>query len=235
MPVPGWAAHAGCSHPAVRTTIAPAFHRFPESSCPADLPALLALVALLVVPVAADEKVDHDFNWKLRREAAERPKVMQTLHVLTDVYGPRLTGSPNYKAAADWTVKQLTEWGLVNAHLEPWDFGHPGWTNERASGFVVAPYTDSLALEVVAWTPGTNGTVRGRAVQMVLPERPTDDDLAKFFEQEQANVKGKIVLVGKAASVPGRVHAARETPRRCGIEDAVRPEQPESQPDVARR
>jgi hypothetical protein len=127
---------------------------------------------------------------------------MQTLHVLTDVYGPRLTGSPSYKAAADWAVKQLTDWGLENAHLEPWDFGHPGWTNERASGFVVSPYVETLSLEVVAWTPGTTGAVRGQVVQIVPPERPTDEDLTKFFEQEKAGVKGRIVLIGKAAAVP---------------------------------
>ena len=165
-------------------------------------PATLAVVLVLAAPLAADETIDRDMNWKIRREAAERPQVMQTLHVLTDVYGPRLTGSPNYKAAADWAVKQLTSWGLENAHLEPWDFGHPGWTNERASGFVVAPYTDTLTLEVVGWTPGTNGTVRGQAVQILPPERPTEADLTAFFEKEKSTVKGKIVLVGKAATVP---------------------------------
>jgi hypothetical protein len=58
---------------------------------------------------------------------------------LPGIYGPRLTGSPNHKAAADWAVKQMTDWGFENAHLEPWDFGHPGWMNERASGYIVAP------------------------------------------------------------------------------------------------
>jgi hypothetical protein len=167
------------------------------------VPAVLTAVLLLVAPIAADdEQIDRDMNWKLRREAAERPQVMQTLHVLTDVYGPRLTGSPSYKAAADWAVKQLTDWGLDNVHLEPWDFGHPGWANERASGFVVSPYAETLSFEVVAWTPGTNGARRGQAVQIVPPERPTEEDLTTFFEKEKASVKGRIVLIGKAASVP---------------------------------
>ena len=164
--------------------------------------ALLTAVLLLAAPMAAEEKIDRDLNWKLRREAAERPKVMETLHVLTDVYGPRLTGSPNYKAAADWAIQQLTSWGLVNARLEPWDFGHPGWTNERTSALVVSPYTDTLTVEVVAWTPGTNGAVRGPAVQIVSPERPTEQDLTAFLDGVKAKVGGKIVLVGKGAPVP---------------------------------
>jgi hypothetical protein len=169
------------------------------SSCPL---ALLTTVLVLAAPMAAEETIDRDINWKLRREATERPKVMDTLHVLTDVYGPRLTGSPNYKAAADWAVQQLASWGLVNARLEPWDFGHPGWTNERTSAFVVSPYTDTLTVEVVAWTPGTNGAVRGTAVQIVLPERPTDQEFTAFLEGVKARVTGKIALVGKGAPVP---------------------------------
>ena len=97
----------------------------------------------------------------IRGEAAERSQILQTLHMLTDVYGPRLTGSPNLKAASDWVVKRTTEWGLKNAHLEPWDFGRPGWANERTSAFLIAPIKDSLVVETLAWTPGTKGAVTG--------------------------------------------------------------------------
>ena len=68
-----------------------------------------------------------DIQAKIRQEENEHSQVMQTVHVLTDVYGPRLTGSPAHKAAAEWAAKQMTSWGFQNAHLEPWDFGHPGW------------------------------------------------------------------------------------------------------------
>ena len=82
---------------------------------------------------------------------------MKTMHMLTDVYGPRLTGSPNLKQAGEWAGKQMTSWGLVNAHLEPWDFGHPGWLNERFAVHVTSPVKDSLVGEVLAWTPSTHG------------------------------------------------------------------------------
>ena len=84
--------------------------------------------------------------------------------ILTDVYGPRLTGSPNLKAAQDWVVKETTAWGLKNANLEPWSFGHPGWVNERLSVHVISPVKDALVAEALAWTPGTNGPVTAQAV-----------------------------------------------------------------------
>jgi carboxypeptidase Q len=103
-----------------------------------------------------------DINAQIRKEAMENSQIMRTIHFFTDVYGPRLTGSPNLKAAGEWAVKQMTSWGMENAKLEPWDFGHPGWVNDRAAGFITAPVQDSLVFEVLAWTPGTNGVVKGR-------------------------------------------------------------------------
>ncbi|HEX8457785.1 MAG TPA: M20/M25/M40 family metallo-hydrolase [Pyrinomonadaceae bacterium] len=178
--------------------------------------ALLLLASVSFSPLAAvvraqtpaapaavqSERIDMDAYWKIRREGLERSQAMRTLHVLADVYGPRLTGSPNFKAAADWTVKQMTDWGFKNAHLEPWDFGHPGWLNERLSAHIVSPVKDALVCEALAWTPGTNGTVTGRAYQLVLPERQTKEALTAFLEGIREQLRGKIVLVGRHQSVP---------------------------------
>src|SRR5688500_6480331 len=92
--------------------------------------ALLMISSLLSFPVAA-QNGNGDLLSRIREEAMERSHIMKTMHMFTDVYGPRLTGSPNHKAAAEWAVKQMTEWGFVNGRVEPWDFGHPGWLNER--------------------------------------------------------------------------------------------------------
>ena len=89
-----------------------------------------------------------DINAQIRKEGMENSQIMRTIHYFSDVYGPRLTGSPNHKAAANWAVKQMLTWGFDNARLEPWNFGHPGWVNERASGFITAPVQDSLVFEV---------------------------------------------------------------------------------------
>jgi hypothetical protein len=133
------------------------------------------------------------------------------MHYLTDVYGPRLTGSPNHKAAADWAIQQMKDWGFENTHLEAWDFGHPGWANERSSGYIISPIHDQLTFKVLAWTPGTNGTVTAQVVQLVPPEKPNREQLAAYLDTVKDKVKGRIVLVGKGDPVPVAMEIA---PRR---------------------
>jgi carboxypeptidase Q len=164
-------------------------------------PAFLAVALLASGPtIAADDSAE--VNWKIRREATDNSQIMKTLHVLTDVYGPRLTGSPNLKAAGEWAVTQLASWGLTNGRLEPWEFGHPGWLNERYSAHLVAPVKDALVGEVLAWTPSTKGATRAAVTRLVLPARPTQEELTSFFTANAAAVKGRIVLVGTPAVVP---------------------------------
>jgi carboxypeptidase Q len=162
--------------------------------------ALVLLISLLSLPVTA-QNGSGDLLKRIRAEAMERSQIMKTMHMFTDVYGPRLTGSPNHKAAAEWAVKQMTAWGFENAHLEPWDFKHPGWLNERLSAHLISPVKDPLVCEALAWTPSTKGTVQGSAYQIVLPERPTQEQLTMVLNNLKAKVRGKIVLVGKPASL----------------------------------
>ena len=143
-----------------------------------------------------------DINAQIRKEGMENSQIMRTIHFFSDVYGPRLTGSPNHKAAANWAVKQMLTWGFDSAQLEAWDFGHPGWVNERASGFITAPVEDSLVFEVLAWTPGTKGAVKGQALQMNLPERPTQEELTAYFNSVKSQVADKMILMGKPAAIP---------------------------------
>src|SRR5476651_284354 len=160
-------------------------------------------VAQTATPAAMSATVgDPAINDKIRAEEKDHSQIMHTMHFLADVYGPRLTGSPNHKAAADWAVKEMTGWGFTNAHLEPWDFGHPGWVNERASGYALSPFHDQLTFKVLAWTPSTNGTVTALAWQMIPPEKPNKEQLTAYLDSVKDKVRGKIVLVGKAEVVP---------------------------------
>jgi carboxypeptidase Q len=163
--------------------------------------ALSIILLLLALPITA-QNGSGDMLSRIRKEAMEHSQIMKTMHMFTDLYGPRLTGSPNHKAAAEWAVKQMTAWGLENAHLEPWDFKHPGWLNERLTAHLISPVKDPLVCEVLAWTPSTKGTVQAGAYQLVLPDRVTQDQLKIFFNNYKAKVRGKIVLVGKPASIP---------------------------------
>src|SRR6266849_1636727 len=91
-------------------------------------------VLLLAIPIVGQipqEKVDLDAIYKIKDEGLNHSQVMDTLSYLTDVYGGRLTGSPQIKAAGEWTKKKLTEWELTNVNLEPWGPFGRGWENER--------------------------------------------------------------------------------------------------------
>jgi carboxypeptidase Q len=162
----------------------------------------LVVFVLGCVAAGAQSAADPDINKKIRQEETDHSQIMHTMHFLTDVYGPRLTGSPNHEAAAHWAIKEMTSWGFVNAHLEPWDFGHPGWMNERASGYIVSPIHDQLTFKVWAWTPGTKGTVKAEVFQMVLPEKPTKEKLAAYLDSVKDRVHKRIVMAGKAEFVP---------------------------------
>lgn len=162
--------------------------------------AALVVCFLLAVPslgAGSGQAPDTEqVNAKIREEGWENPQVMRTLHFLTDRYGPRLTGSPNHENAARWAIRQMEEWGFENAHLEPFDFGRPGWLNERFAVHMIAPIKDHLDGEVLAWTPSTPGAVTAPVFHLIPPDGPTEAELAAFFEARRADVAGKIILVG---------------------------------------
>ncbi|HEX8736310.1 MAG TPA: hypothetical protein VF721_13360, partial [Pyrinomonadaceae bacterium] len=73
---------------------------------------LLLFCMLLQTPVFAQQATTkpattNDINAQIRKEGMDNSQAMRTLHFFTDVYGPRLTGSPNLKAAGDWAVRQM--------------------------------------------------------------------------------------------------------------------------------
>ena len=107
----------------------------------------------------------------------------------------------------------MTEWGLENGHLEPWDFGHPGWLNERFSGFIVSPVKDSLVGEVLAWTPVDQRHGHGgRGAHRAARRGPTQDELTKWIAE--TTPEGQRT---HRAGRPPHHGAGRPSPRRrCG-------------------
>lgn len=168
------------------------------------------VVAVLVVAVslspfssAVSAAADDATRARILAEGMDRSQIMRTLHFLTDRYGPRLTGSPNLRLAGEWAVRQMVSWGLTNGHLEPFDFGHPGWATEKHSVYLVSPVQDTLVAEVLAWTPSTKGTVRTSVVHLepAAVEEPTAEELDAHLAGYAQRVRGRIVLVGAPAEL----------------------------------
>lgn len=156
---------------------------------------VFALILLLVLPLpaarAAEESVDLGMMSRIRDEGLNRSEVMDHIFHLTDVIGPRLTASPQLKEAADWTRRQLADWGLANAHLEGFQFGR-GWSFTACEVRMTSPRAFPLLALPKAWTPGTNGPVRGQVVQVELA---SEEDL----EKQKGKLAGKILLLDKAS------------------------------------
>lgn len=142
------------------------------------------------------EAVDLDMLQRLRDEGFRRSQVMDTLAHLTDVIGPRLTNSPRNRQAHEWTRARLAAWGLSNAHVEPWGPFGPGWSLERCSVHMLAPNTTPLVAWPKAWSPGTGGPLRGRALHAPIASEAD-------FEAWKGKLAGRIVLLGPAAEIAG--------------------------------
>ncbi len=146
--------------------------------------AVFVVSAIAASTTIAQEKIDNDIEWKIRREATEHSQILNTLHMLTDVLRAAPDRVAERRRPREWVVQRTTEWGLKNAHLEPWEFGHPGWLNERTVRIHHDPVKDSLVVEALAWTPGTNGTVTAPVIQLESPARVTKEQLTAFFDGE---------------------------------------------------
>ena len=154
-----------------------------------------SVVAFSSVPAQTSntEKIDYATLARIREEGLQRSQAMDHVSWLADVYGPRLTGGPGIRQAADWTKRKLGEWGLVNVHEEPWAFGK-GWELVRFHAHMIAPQVMPIIGMPKSWTSSTNGTVQA---DVVLAPVATAAD----FDKYRGKLQGKIVLTQPARAV----------------------------------
>ena len=183
---------------------------------------LLLFVPLLLVSQQVVERVDLNVMHKIktaelgggggfggggggRGGAGRGAPIMETMYNLTDRYGPRLTNSPQFRAAGDWAVRQLKEWGMSNVQLEPWSTKSdgrgggaggrgnagpssiPSWQLTGYSGAMVEPTYMPIIGYPQAWSGSTNGPVTGEAIMLQL-QTPAD------LDTWHGKLKGKIAL-----------------------------------------
>ncbi|RPJ60029.1 MAG: hypothetical protein EHM24_27470 [Acidobacteria bacterium] len=157
-----------------------------------------AMIAAAPALRAGGENINFSDINKIKAEGMQRSQVMELCSWLSDVYAPRLTGSPASMKAAQWTVAKMKEWGFSNVAIEPWvnrNGFERGWTNDKFYMAVVSPEPFPIPGTPTAWTPGTAGPVSG---DVVLVTAATEDDLAAY----KGKLKGKWVLTQEAPDVP---------------------------------
>jgi len=136
----------------------------------------------------AQEKLNLDVINKIKEEGLKNSKVMDIAFQLTDVNGPRLSGSPGFTKAAKWAKSEMEKWGLENAALEPWgEFGR-GWELQRSYVAMTAPYYKPMIAYPKTWTRGTKGL---KDAEVILVEAKDSAELEKY----KGKLKNKVVLL----------------------------------------
>ena len=162
----------------------------------------VAFVCLLAGAAAhAEEPIDEQMIASIKMEGFQNSQLMDTAFRLTEVHGPRLSGTPSLKAAAEWSRDRLAEWGLENAHLESWDLAVPGWNLKSYSAELFDPRYLRLNAVPMAWTPGTAGVIEGVPV-LVKVEKEED------FEEYRGKLRGAIVLNDAVKGLDAEMAAA---------------------------
>ena len=154
---------------------------------------VLVVVLAFAVPLSFGqmmEQINTDVFAKIKDEGMNRSQVMETLSYLSDVYGPRLTWSPEYKEAAEWASKQLKAWGVQNVHFENFDNEGKAWSLKKFYATALTPRSFPIIAYPKAWSPGTKGVVKGEAV---LLDVKTEADLAKY----KGKLKNAFVLISE--------------------------------------
>ncbi|MBO0697977.1 MAG: M20/M25/M40 family metallo-hydrolase [Zavarzinella sp.] len=160
-----------------------------------------AFAAVCVLSLAATgraqetaEKAALELDAKIMEDAQKTSEIMKNLGYLSDIIGPRLTGSANLKHANEWAAEVMKKYGLTNVHLEPWEIPI-GWERGTASMKLIDPDNGrSLTVASAGWSPGTNGKVVG---DVVILNARSKADLKKY----KGKLKNAIILRGEPAKV----------------------------------
>ncbi|HYL35304.1 MAG TPA: M20/M25/M40 family metallo-hydrolase [Bryobacteraceae bacterium] len=159
------------------------------------------LVLAFVIPAVAADSVDLAVVNRIKAEAFERSKVMEHLENLTDVYGPRLTASPEFKEAVDWAAGRLKDYGLANVHLEKWGPFGRSWSLEKFALELTAPRYSLLAAAPLAWSASTNGMVSGEPIFAPLATSEiinrSEANLEQYIQKYRGKLRGKILLISE--------------------------------------
>ena len=155
--------------------------------------AALAIATTIVAAGAQTEKTDYATIGKIRDEGMAHSQVMSHVSWLSDVYGPRVTGSPAIQQASEWAMKTFREWGLANVHQERWKFGK-GWTLVRFNAQMTEPQPQPIIGYPREWSSGTKGPITADVVRVQIANEGD-------FEKYRGKLAGKIVLTQPARRV----------------------------------
>jgi len=157
--------------------------------------AALAAVVFVLGTFAAEDKADLDMANKIRFEGLKHSQVAKLAAYLSDVIGPRPTGSPEIDRANKWAAAKMKEWSMTNVALEPYDDFGVGWALRYVSAHLLQPHYAPLIAISVEWGSSTKGKLTGQPVYVDIRSKA---DFAKY----KGKLRGKIVLYQPPRPVP---------------------------------
>lgn len=188
------------------------------------LAARVAIATLLAPALAiAQEPVDWEIITRIRHEGFHHSQVDRLLSELCDGIGPRITNSPQHEAAVEWALDTFREWDLDGAWAHEFEFGR-GWSWDTATFTVLEPYVRSVEVLPTAWSPGTDGPVRGEAMRVDYTSEASLDSL-------RGQVTGKILFVDKPRGLEPGPDSPFQRHDDASLDDLCRVTPPEDNVD----
>ena len=183
-------------------------------------------LAAFSVPAGAQvvqERVDLSVVERIRDEALNRSQADSVLLYMSDVIGPRLTGSPQILQAHNWTAQKLREWGFQNVVVEPWDslFGR-AWERVSYSGRILTPFVQPLNAMAQAWS-GSTRDARGRPAPITCTVMRLQINDTTDFAQYSGRLRGACVMWQAPQQVQPEFEPA---PRRLSLDNLFAPPAP---------
>lgn len=148
----------------------------------------LLFISLSFILNSSFSQVDTYRDYQLIREEGFNNSSIRELAVqLTDVIGPRLTGSEGCFNSCNWAVKTLHDFGISNAKLDEWgEFGN-GWRMNKFYMAMTNPYYQPLISVPQAWSGSTKGLV---IADVVLVHANSVEELENY----SGSLEGKVVV-----------------------------------------
>ncbi|MCW5910904.1 MAG: M20/M25/M40 family metallo-hydrolase [Cyclobacteriaceae bacterium] len=152
-----------------------------------DIMKIFATGVLLLLMTPAFAQVGNDVLLKIKAASDKNPQAMNIVSYLSDVYGPRLMGTPNYYNSILWTEEQLKRWGIDKIEHQSFDKDHRGWEVIDFNVELIEPVKSTVIAYPLAYTSSTNGEATGEVIYLQRL-----DSVYTLSGQ----LKGKILLMG---------------------------------------
>ncbi len=162
----------------------------------------LAVSLFVALSAAAQDQPNLTIVDRIKSEAFDRSKVMDHLYHITEVNGPRLTGSPQFERAANWTIDRLKGFGVQNVHVERWPFGK-AWSVEQSSVVLISPRYAPLNAAPLAWCASTPGAIEGEPILAPFETsfrqgpKKIKEEFDAFAAKWSGKLRGRIVMISK--------------------------------------